>query len=92
MFIVTQLLDKGRMNEIWRGFGWSTLLHMGAIVVVLQAMGEPPESFNTAPPEFADIKLFTAEALTEVRTDEDEEVGIESSEMPDDKDGMQEAG
>lgn len=91
MFIVTQLLKKGHMNEIWRGFCWTTLLHMGATVVVLQDMGEPPESFNTNPPEFADIKLFTAEALTEVRAGEDVE-GHESSEMPDDKDGMQEAG
>ena len=34
-------------------------------------MGEPPEAFNTSPPEFADIKLFTAEHLTEVAVGED---------------------
>lgn len=64
----------------------------GAIVVALQDMGEPPEGFNAAPPEFADIKLFTAETLTELPADEDVVAGLESSEMPDDKDDMQEAG
>lgn len=52
-------------------------------------MVDPPDCFNTTPPEFADIKLFTAEQLTEVPADRDADVGIESSDVPEDKDSMQ---
>ena len=55
-------------------------------------MGEPPDCFNTNPPEFSDIKLFTAEKLTEMPVGEDEDVDVDSSGMQEEKDGMQDAG
>ena len=57
--------------------------------LILQDMVDPPDCFNTTPPEFADISLFTAEQLTEVPADRDADVGIESSDVPEDKDSMQ---
>ena len=56
-------------------------------------MGEPPEAFNTSPPEFADIKLFTAEHLREVAAPEDIEpdVPADTSDTPAEaKEDMQE--
>lgn len=71
-----------------------TILYIEIIpFLVLQDMGEPPDSFNTSPPEFADIKLFTAEHLTEVvpAEDIDSDLPAGTSDTPaDTKDGMQE--
>lgn len=56
-------------------------------------MGEPPDAFNTSPPEFADIKLFTAENLTEIVPAEDIESDPSagtSGTPADTKDSMQE--
>ena len=49
--------------------------------LILQDMVDPPDCFNTTPPEFADISLFTAEQLKEVPADRDADMGIENQHL-----------